>query len=41
MNHETALIEAQLWAFEERFLYVVCCLGLLMFIGFLFKISKQ
>jgi len=40
MSHETALIEAQLWANEERFIYVACCLGLFVFIGFLFKISK-
>ena len=40
MNHDIPLIEAQLWANEERLLYVVCCLLLIAFIGFLFKVAK-
>ncbi len=41
MNHETALIEAQMWALEERFLYAICCLSLFALIGLLFRISKR
>ena len=40
MSHETALIEAQFWAFEERFMYTVCCLALFALIGLLFKVAK-
>ena len=40
MSHETALIEAQRWPFEEKFIYAVCCFALFALIGLLFKIAK-
>lgn len=40
MSHETALIEMQMWAWEEKFLYLAACFALLGFIGFLFRRAK-
>ncbi len=41
MNHETAMIEMQMWAFEQRALYIASCLILFGFIWILFWRSKK
>ena len=41
MSHENALIQMRLWEWEERALYLVCCIALFSFIGFLFWRSKE
>ena len=41
MNHETALIEMQMWALKEKFLYLFACISLFSFIGFLFWKAKK
>ena len=41
MSHETALVEMQMWAWEERILYLIACIALFGFIGFLFWRAKK
>ena len=41
MSHETALIEMQMWAWEQKILYLFACIILFSFIGFLFVKAKK
>ncbi len=41
MSHETALIEMQMWALEDKLLYLLVCVSLFSFIGFLFWRAKK
>ena len=41
MSHETALMEMQMWAWEEKFLYLIACIALFGFIGFLFRRANK
>ena len=41
MSHETALMEMQMWAWEERILYLIACIILFSSIGFLLRRANK